>query len=298
MPYVAGNAGFEAMRLAVVEGELPSANDEIALGSKTAERLGLAVGDTTTVEAYDGERRATVRGLVVLPSIGPFQADRTSPGTGALLSASFFDALVLEVAQEAGTEPGQVSADSLSGFVAVDLRPGVDSREFLASIADELPTWESSGARPFTYAEPVRPATIANVAAMRDVPVALAGLLALAMAVGLVLAIAVATRSRRRELAVLRALGCVGRQLRATVRWQALTVVVAGLAVGLPVGLATGRIAYRAFATGLGVLPDPVVPLPWVLLLVVATLALGPLAAAGPGRRAARVAAGEALRDE
>ena len=121
---------------------------------------------------------------------------------------------------------------------------------FLADISDELPTWDANGAHPFVYAESVRPATVANVAAMRAVPIALAGVLALTMAIGLTLAIAVATRARRRELAVLRALGCVGRQLRASVRWQALTVVGVGLLLGVPLGLATGRLAYGAFADG------------------------------------------------
>ena len=138
----------------------------------------------------------------------------------------------------------------------------------------------------------------ANVAAMRTVPVALAGVLALTMAIGMALAIAVAARARRRELAILRALGCVGRQLRATVRWQALTVAVIGLAAGIPIGLLAGRLGYGAFAHGLGVAPDAAVPLWWLLVLVTATVAAALLAAAAPAHRAARVAAAETLRHE
>lgn len=297
IPVVAARPGFEAMRLPVVEGELPVAGDEIALGTKTARRLGLGVGDKVLVQAPEGEREGTVRGLVVMPPLGPFLADRASLGTGALLPAAFVDALLDGAAGEAGLEPGQL-ADTLAGFVAVDLRPGTDPQRFLAAISNQLTTWDSEEARPFTYAEPVRPATVANAAAMRAVPVALAALFAMTMAIALMLAIAVATRARRRELAVLRALGCVGRQLRATVRWHALTVTAVGLVVGIPVGLALGRVAFRAFATGLGVLPDPEVPVSWVLVLVLATLGLGLLAAVGPGHRAARVTAAEVLRNE
>ncbi len=133
---------------------------------------------------------------------------------------------------------------------------------------------------------------------MRAVPVALASLLAVTMGIALVLGTAVATRGRRRELALLRALGCVGRQLRATVRWQSLTVVAVGLGVGIPVGLASGRIAYRAFASGIGVRPDPVVSVAWVSIVIAVTVAIGLVAAAGPERRAARVPAGEILRHE
>jgi len=297
MPYVAEGSGFEAMRLPLVAGERPVADDEIALGALSAKRLGLGVGDTVLVKTSFGDREATVRGLVVLPPIGPFQSDRASLGTGALVSARFFEAVLIRAAGEAGLEPAQMAAVT-AGFVAVDLRPDVDRRQFIAAISDRLHGWDASGIAPVVYPEPVRPATVADVAAMRSVPVALAGLLALTMGVALMLAIAAATRARRHELAVLRALGCIGSQLRATVRWQALTVVGVGLGVGIPLGLAFGRIAYKGFAAGLGVPPDPVFPLLWVALLVVVTIGVALLAAVGPGHRAARVSAGDTLRDE
>lgn len=297
MPYVAGRTGFDAMRLPVVEGELPVASDEIALGALTAKRLRLDVGSEVVVKTGYGDREATIRGLVVLPPVGPFQSDRASLGTGALLPRPFLDELLRRAAGEAGVEGGQPPQEP-GGFVAVQLRPGADRQEFLAAIREELPTWDTSETLPLVYPEPVRPATVANLAAMRAVPVALASLLALTMGIALVLGTAVATRGRRRELALLRALGCVGRQLRATVRWQSLTVVAVGLVVGIPFGLAAGRIAYRAFAGGIGVQPDPVVSFAWVAIVTTVTVGIGLIAAAGPGHRAARVAAGEILRHE
>lgn len=297
VPSVAARRGFAAMRLPVIAGRLPTADDEIALGTRSAESLGSDVGDKVLVKSPYGDRMATIRGLVVLPPIGPLQSERAGLGTGVLLSARFYEALVTPAEQQAGMPPGSLT-EGLTGFVAVDLRPGVDPRRFLAAISDQLRSWDANGARPLVYPEPVRPPTVANVAAMRAVPVALAGALALAMALGLFIAIAVTTRARRRELAVLRALGGVGRQLRASVRWQALTVVGIALVVGIPVGLALGRVSYRAFATGLGVVPRPEVSPPWVLLVGVATVGIGLVAAAGPGHRAARIPAAEVLRAE
>lgn len=293
VPFVAARSGFDTMPLPVVEGALPATADEIALGSLTAERLGIGVGDTTVVKTQFGEREATVRGLVVLPPIGPFLSDRASLGSGALLSKKFVDALQ----SDAGVAPEEPE-DPFAGFVAVDLRDGVDAERFVAAISGELSGWDTSGTRPFVYAAPVRPATVANVAAMRAVPVLLAGLLGLTMAIGLAVVVGAAARARRRELALLRAFGFVGRQLRATVRWQALTVVGVGLLVGIPLGVAAGRATYGAFAGGLGVRPDAVVSPRWMLVLVVATGAVGLLAAAGPGYRATRVTAAEALRKE
>ncbi len=133
---------------------------------------------------------------------------------------------------------------------------------------------------------------------MRAVPVALAGVLALAMAVGLGLGIAIATRARPRELAVLRALGCTGRQLGASVHWHAVTVVGVGVAVGLPLGVAFGRLSYRAFAAGLGFFPKPDVSVVWILAIVAGAAGTGLLAAAVPAIRATRSATADALRQE
>jgi len=297
LPFAAGGSGFDAMALPVVKGKLPTAGDEIGLGALSARRLRIDVGDRVLVSTQFGQREATVSGLVVLPPVGPFQSERSSVGYGALLSARMLEGLLAEAAKEADV-PVEDLAGAQAGFVAADLRPDADGARFLADISEQMRTWTADGSPPFVYAEPVRPATVANVAAMQAVPLLLSGLLVLTLAIGLVLAVAVAIRTRRRELAVLRALGCVGRQLRATVRWQALTVVVVGLLFGIPCGLAFGRVTYRAFAEGLGVRPNPEVSIPWVAAVAVGTVALGLAAAAIPGRRATRIAPALALRQE
>lgn len=143
----------------------------------------------------------------------------------------------------------------------------------------------------------MRPPQIADVADMRTVPGALTGVFALAMVGGLVLGIAVAARGRSRELALLRSLGCTGRQVCSSVAAQALTVASIGLAVGLPLGVVIGRVSYRALATSIGALTDPVVPVPWIVVLMAVTLARGLLASAGPARRAVWARTAEALRD-
>src|SRR5206468_12762969 len=132
-----------------------------------------------------------------------------------------------------GLAPGQLG-QTLAGFVAAELRPGVNPKRFVRNVDTQLRTWDPVDGAPFVYAAPVRPATIASVAAMRTIPAALAGLLAVAMAAGLLLAMAVSARARRRELAIFRALGGIDRQLRATLRWQSLAIVCVGLVVGIP----------------------------------------------------------------
>ena len=294
---ISDRGDFLTMPLPVIDGALPSGASEIAIGASTADRLGLDVGDMTTVSCPYGQRDARVSGIVVLPPLGPFNSDRASLGTGVLLPGPFLEAMIADGERAAGVPPATF-ADGLASFVAINLRDGTDPAAFIEQIRPELNSWDVNRYDAFVYERPVRPPLVADVASMRAVPVLLGAVFALTMGAGLVLGIAVATRGRRRELAVLRALGCTARQLRASVRWHALTIVGIGLLVGLPVGIALGRTLYRSFASDLGVAPLPSVSLAWTAAVVTATVVIGLVAAAGPGHRAAREPAAAVLRHE
>ena len=129
-------------------------------------------------------------------------------------------------------------------------------------------------------------------------PLALSAFLAV-LAVGAVgHALSIAVRRRRHELAVLRALGLTRRQSRLVIGTQATLLAVIGLAFGIPLGIALGRILWRAAAN--------MTPLayntPWALLalLLIAPVALvaANLLAAWPARRAARLRTAQILRTE
>jgi ABC-type lipoprotein release transport system permease subunit len=107
-----------------------------------------------------------------------------------------------------------------------------------------------------------------------------------------------AVHRRRRDLAVLRVLGLTGRQVRATVSWMAVTIALAALAVGVPVGVACGRLAWEFFAGQLGVEPVTEVPAVPVVILIAAGLALAVAVAAVPGVRASRTRPAMVLRAE
>jgi predicted lysophospholipase L1 biosynthesis ABC-type transport system permease subunit len=130
------------------------------------------------------------------------------------------------------------------------------------------------------------------------VPVALSGLLALLAAGTLAHTLASSTRRRRRDLAILKTLGFVRRQVRHAIAWQATTIVAIALLIGLPTGVAAGRWAWHIFATQLGVLPEPAVPLITIFIAIPGALALANLIAAPPGRAAARNQSATVLRSE
>jgi ABC-type antimicrobial peptide transport system permease subunit len=126
----------------------------------------------------------------------------------------------------------------------------------------------------------------------------LAALLSVLAVITMVHLLVTAIQRRRRELAVLRTLGCVPRQISAAIAWQATAVAGIALALGIPLGLASGRALWSAVAGNLGVVVQPTIPWLWVALLVPAALILANLVAAVPAASAARIAPATILRAE
>ena len=62
----------------------------------------------------------------------------------------------------------------------------------------------------------------------------------------------VGTRRRRRDLAVLKALGFTSRQLRTTILVQAAVLAGVALAVGVVSGIALGRVGWAALSETIG----------------------------------------------
>ena len=104
----------------------------------------------------------------------------------------------------------------------------------------------------------------------------LLGLFMAALAVlVLVYGVSVAVDRNRHDLAVARALGMSPRLQRRTARWAGTVFTAAALAVAVPVGLVIGRLAWRRYAEGLGVVPDPVVQWREIVVLVLCRPPLG-----------------------
>jgi putative ABC transport system permease protein len=108
----------------------------------------------------------------------------------------------------------------------------------------------------------------------------------------------VSVARRRTENGLLRALGMVRRQLASVVFWQASTVAVVAIVLGIPIGIAAGQAIWRAFAVSLGVVPAPVVHA-WPLAAIAAgVLITANVLAAIPALSAARSRPGRVLRTE
>jgi len=256
----------------VVAGRWPQATDEIALGGKTMRAAGTAIGRTVQVAGPHGTLELRVVGQVVVPDDG--FAPGLSEGAGMTLRGlrTIF--------------PG-----APANVFPIRLRPGASVGSELASLAPRLP--------PAATSDPPNPgATLAGLVHVKQLPVLMALLLGLAGAATLSHTLVTSIRRRRRDLAILKTLGFVRRQVTAAVAWQSTTVAILALLLGVPVGIAAGRLAWTVFADSLGVVPEPVVAVGGTLLLVPAVLIVGNLIAALPARSAGRTRPAIALRTE
>jgi ABC-type antimicrobial peptide transport system permease subunit len=171
----------------------------------------------------------------------------------------------------------------------VRYRPGVDRRAAFVSLLDDF---GREILRPYPGGE------VGDLARVDFLPYVLAGLLVVLAVGGLALTLAGSVRNHRRDLAMLKTLGFVRRQVSATVAWQATAVAVGAVVVGLPCGVALGRWTWRLVARSIGSVSPPIVPLAAVILIVPATLVFANVLAGGPAWTAGRVRPAEALRSE
>jgi putative ABC transport system permease protein len=116
------------------------------------------------------------------------------------------------------------------------------------------------------------------------------GMLGLALVIallGIVNTLALSVHERTREVGLLRAVGMSRRQLRRTIRYEAVLISLVGATMGVLLGLAgAGSMVHLLREKGL---TDFSVPISQLLVYVAAAVVAGVLAAAWPARRATRM---------
>jgi putative ABC transport system permease protein len=110
--------------------------------------------------------------------------------------------------------------------------------------------------------------------------------------------IVVSGHHRRREFAILKALGLLRRQVSCITAWQVSILTGLALLTGLPLGIAAGRWAWASFARDLGIPTAGITPFPPILLMVPAVIIIANTLAFWPGRTSARLKPAQVLRTE
>jgi hypothetical protein len=291
----------------ILSGHGLDANNQIVLGPATLTLLHKRVGDTvfasygTPKDAplYIAPTRLVIVGTATFPAVGYNSniAEHTSMGTGALLSTG--------IQPPAFSQAMRSRDPNLNGpnLIFVRLRAGVSTSagsadmQRIADAANKVFAADPHGpGNGVSVLSVLRPAQIVNYRSIGSTPIVLAVGLAGGAIAGLALTLAASVRRRRRDLALLKALGFTRRQLAAAVAWQATVIAVVGVVVGIPLGIVVGRQLWTLFARNINVVPDPTVPVLSVLLASFGALVLANLVAALPGRSAARTPTALVLR--
>jgi ABC-type antimicrobial peptide transport system permease subunit len=260
-----------SLPLIVVHGRAPRTVDEIAFAPTTMHQLGLHVGQRVRVGATSGVR---IVGEALLPATSHTDYDQSGWMTAAALRAA------------AGPPSGNGEDYLLLGW-----RPDANAA------AAERQVKASSGSDLYTEAATL-PVAVADLARIEDLPLALGAFFALLACATVAHALVTTVRRRRHDLAVLRAIGFTRRQTRGAIAWQSTLLVAAGLVVGVPVGLAVGRLAWRWLADDFPIVYVPPTAVLAVVLVAAIAVALANAIAAGPAHAATRIHPAEALRVE
>jgi hypothetical protein len=272
--------GGKRVPVVLTGGRMPAAADEIVLAPTTASELHAATGSVVRLAGAAGPRTLTVTGIGFVP-----QGPHNNYDEGAWLTLAGYDRLFR----------GAHYAFKFH-LAVVSVRPGADVQTVAIRLNKTAAAIKGGQAFPFSPPPP-----LSQVQAIRDVaalPLALSAFLAV-LAVGAVgHALSIAVRRRRHELAVLRALGLTRWQSRLVVVTQASLLALIGLAFGIPLGIALGRVLWHAAADITPLAYSP----PWaalaLLLIVPVALLAANLLAAWPARRAARLRTAHILRTE
>lgn len=243
---------------ALLSGRLARTDGEIALGRVAARQLDVGVGDEVAVLGADGPATFVVTGLAVIPSI----EGGDGIGEGAVV-----------------TLEGLRRLDPLAslGVAAVRLRPGATgaAARIGAALGIEVGL-------------PDLPPTVVNLARVRSTPFVVAASLGALAVLSISHQLLVSARRRRRDLAVLRAIGADRRWLTSVLHWQATALAAAVTVLAVPLGIASGRLAYRAYVDRLGAGADLEVPSLLLVGCVVVLVTAANVTALVPARRVRR----------
>jgi hypothetical protein len=263
-----------AISFTLISGRAPRGRGEAAIGPATAKDLHVGVGDTVSVGA--SHARVRVVGEALFPSDVHAEFDE-----GLWLVPAQFDAVV-----------PVIGPDSDDRVVAVRFAPGTSLAKGIGDLQSELGPLASD------ISPPDQPDELTNLQYVRTLPELRAVFLGLIAVAALGSVLLSGARRRSPELAVLRALGMTRGSIRAILHSQSTAIAIFGLVIGIPLGLAVGRLGWQAIAERVPLAEVPPVALVATLLLIPVTVVAANVLALWPGRVALAHAAAEELRAE
>jgi ABC-type lipoprotein release transport system permease subunit len=284
---IAGKAVRGPMLLSTVDGRLPTGDHDMTLGVTTLHQVGAHVGSVlkVTVQTPTGGSRSVPFRVVGTAS---FPSDAGGGlGTGsAFTMAGYLNAVC---------PPGREENGCRKAFAAnqnfIVLARATSGPKGQADIARYVAQGSAS--------RPTVPTSLVNFGEAVNFPLILGFVLAVFGVATLLHLLVVSVVRRRREMGLLKVLGFVNAQVGATVLWQATTVALVGIVIGVPLGIVVGRVVWNTFATNLGAVPVAAVPGLTIAVLAIAVLVVANALAVIPAVTSARRrSVGQLLRTE
>lgn len=237
------------------------ARGAVLLHKDPARDLGVSVGDTIEMTWQNGKMSTL--------TVGAIYADSSIVGNW-LVS--------LDTLTAASTAP------PLDFFIGAKIAEGVDpdaARAAVERVAEEFPSAEVQDRVEFQKSQEDQ---------LNQLLFIVYSLLVFAIAIavlGIANTMALSVFERTREFGLLRAVGMTRRQLKRSVRWEAIIVSVfgatLGVVVGVPLGIAVSVALPETFVNTVQI------PFGTIVTILVASIIVGIIAAIGPARRAAKL---------
>jgi hypothetical protein len=277
---VAGTAVRSQLLFSTVTGHVPINDHQIGLGASTMRQVGVHVGSLVHIAMSlpSGKKRSGTFHVVSQISF-PVLGGAVSLGTGALITTKGYENTLCPSAPGRAACLKGALATLNGGGMLVRVVPGPQGR---AAVAHYLNAYRS------TTALAITPTSLVNFGEAVNFPLIFGVMLAVVGAATLAHLLVVSVARRRREIGLLKVLGFVNRQVAAAVSWQATTLALIGIVVGVPLGVVAGEAVWNAFANNLGAVPIAVVPVWLVVTLAVGVLVVANLLAIGPALVATR----------
>ena len=274
------NPGEPFNQATLVAGREVQARDEVAIIKSFADQEDLKPGDTFDVAAPAGLQHVTVVGVFTW-------------GDSGSMGGTIVVAGRLQDVQRWGGEPGKLSG------IAVAAEPGVTPKELASKVRAALPATVSvkTGEQAAADASAETAASINTF--LTPMLLAFAGISVFVGAFIIFNAFSITVAQRRREFAMLRALGASRRQVLGSVVAEALTLGVLASATGIVAGLGVAKAINLLFHTIGADIPTAGIALAPRTIVIAALVGVGVtlLSALAPALRATRVPPVAALQE-
>ncbi len=241
------------VEVTLIDGSIESTSDTVVIGDDLAEERDWSIGERITLLFPDG-------------------AQSSMQVTGVIEQTNALPAIV---APYTSIAPHGI---------------GLDQAVFLVGDADAVAAVDAALAgQPTATVDTVDEYADSLVGALDTVLNLVLGLLGLAVVIavlGIATTVGLSVHERTRELGVLRAIGMERRQVRRSIRLEAVVIALFGTVLGLVMGLGfTAAVISTLGDEGFG---TPTVPVSTLVVIGIGAVAAGTVAAALPARTAAR----------